>query len=176
MLSAATLALDETLELRLCDDIAKDIDTPDDIAARYGLVDEAGLRAYLRSRPKLVAHAKKLKALNESSMGAEDRARLKAVYASELLIAHVAHIAGDKAIGAATRIDAFKQLNRMAGMDGAGVAAKGAPGGPSGATPFSVTINIIGQAPETIIPTVVDADVIAAHEVLAPVTPDAPAP
>lgn len=164
----APVSLDQMLELRLCDDIAKNIDTADDIAARYGMDGRDGLKAYLRAHPKLVTYANKLKALNDSAMGSEDRARLKAVYASEALISHIAHIAGDKATNAAVRVDAFKQLNRMAGMDGAGSGAKSERGGGAGSggnVPFSVTIILPNRPPEQISATIVDGDLVPPPQV-----------
>lgn len=67
-------------------------------------------------------------------------------------------IATNPAHTAATRIDAFKQLNRMGGVDGLPPASKDANEG-SG-TQFSLTINMPDGRTEKIITTVADRPAI----------------
>lgn len=130
--------LDDALVMRLTYDMAAGIHEPAEIAVRYGFPDKAGLRAYLKNHPGVIANIRKAKALMESEEGSETRARLKAMQATEGLIASTANMAIDPRIPPQQRIDAFKQLSRVGGLDGsaAAQAAKGA-GGPA------FTLNIL---------------------------------
>ena len=64
------------------------------------------------------------------------RVRLKAMQATEALIPATAGIAADPRIAPQQRIDAFKQLSRVSGLD-ASAAAKDGSGGPA------FTLNIL---------------------------------
>jgi hypothetical protein len=130
--------LDDALVMRLTYDMAAGIHEPAEIAVRYGFPDKAGLRTYLKNHPGVIANIRKAKALMESEEGSETRARLKAMQATEGLIASTASMAIDPRIPPQQRIDAFKQLSRVGGLDGsaAAQAAKGA-GGPA------FTLNIL---------------------------------
>jgi len=128
--------LDDALIMRLTYDLAAQIHPADTIATRYGFPDAAGLRRYLAKHPAIIKEAQKAKALMESDEGSESRVRLKAMQATEALIPATAGIAADPRIAPQQRIDAFKQLSRVSGLDSA--AAKGAgEGGPG------FTLNIL---------------------------------
>src|SRR6185369_12731746 len=122
-------ALDDALILRLQYDLAAKIHPPETIAARYGFIGVKGLRRYLAHHPQVVANIKKARAAIESDEGSEGRVRLKALQATEVLIAPTALIAMDPRVAPQQRIDAFKQLSRVAAVDGSGAAAAAAKAG-----------------------------------------------
>lgn len=132
-------ALDDALILRLQYDLAAKIHPPETIAARYGFAGIKGLYQYLSHHPQVVANVKKARAAIESDEGSEGRVRLKALQATEVLIAPTALIAMDPRVAPQQRIDAFKQLSRVAAVDGSGAAAAAAKAG-SGA---AFTLNIL---------------------------------
>jgi hypothetical protein len=128
--------LDDALILRLTYDMAAGIHEGDVLARRYGFDDVTALRRYLKKHPQIVVNAKKGRALVESDENTESRVRLRAMQATEELIPATAGIAADPRIAPQQRIDAFKQLSRVSGLDAA--AAKGAgSGGPA------FTLNIL---------------------------------
>lgn len=130
--------LDDALVMRLTYDLASGIHGPDEIAARYGFPDKNKLRQYLRTHPGIIKNIRKAKALLESEEGSETRVRLKATQATEALIAPTAGIAMDPRIPPQQRIDAFKQLSRVGGLDGSAAAqAMRGAGGPA------FTLNIL---------------------------------
>lgn len=131
--------LDDALVMRLTYDLAADIHPADEIATRYGFPDKSGLRDYLRLHPTIIKNAQRAKALINSEEGSEGRARLKAMQATEALISSTANIAWDPRIPPQQRIDAFKQLSRVGGLDGsaAAQAARAGAGGPA------FTLNIL---------------------------------
>jgi hypothetical protein len=128
--------LDDALIMRLTYDIAAQIHPPETIALRYGFDDVAGLRRYLSKHPAVVRNAQKAKAAMESDEGSEARVRLKAMQATEELIPATAGIAADPRIAPQQRIDAFKQLSRVSGLDASAAKAAGS-GGPA------FTLNIL---------------------------------
>jgi hypothetical protein len=123
--------LDDALILRLQFDLAAKIHDYNEIAIRYGLGTDDRLFFYLARHPDIVAGVKKMKAMFESEHGVEGRIRLKAMEATERLVAPIANLALDGKVNAQQRIDALKQLSRIAGVDGlsGGKDAKGLPGG-----------------------------------------------
>jgi len=128
--------IDDALILRLTYDIATGIHEGAVLATRYGFADLQALRRYLLKHPQIIRNAQKTKALVDSDEGSEARVRLKAMHATEELIPATAGIAADPRIAPQQRIDAFKQLSRVSGLDAA-AAAKGAGGGPA------FTLNIL---------------------------------
>lgn len=157
----AAVELDDDMIWRLIYDLAQRIHDAPTIARRYGFRTEAKLRQYLAAHPTVVAQAAKLKAIVDSDKSTEERARLKAQFATEELIAPMAALAGNPTVPAGQRIDAFKQLNRVAGVDGMPTASKESGG--SG-TQFSLTINMPDGRTEKIITTVVDPAALPAPE------------
>lgn len=128
--------LDDALVTRLTYDMAAGIHDGDTLAVRYGFPDKAGLRRYLAKHPQIVANAEKGRALMESDENTESRVRLRAMQATEDLIPATHSIAKDPRIAPQQRIDAFKQLSRVSGLDA--TAAKNAgEGGPA------FTLNIL---------------------------------
>ena len=142
--------LDDAHTLRLMQDIAYGIYPPDDIARRWGLGDHAGLKSYLRRNPKLVTAIAALRAIHESDASVEERNRLKANHAVEQATHGIANMAMDPKLKPAERLEAFKTLQKQAGLekstDGKGAVAANA---------FSVTINLSGRPPFTtpVVPT-----------------------
>ena len=118
MVLAENPQLDDALILRLQYDLALGIHLPDAIAQRYGLPDKKSLWEYLRRHPRIVEGARKMKALAESDQGVEERLRLKAMHATEDLIHTTHELAQDIRTPMQQRLDAFKQLSRVAGVDG----------------------------------------------------------
>jgi hypothetical protein len=150
--------LDDALILRLQYDLAIGIHLPDAIAQRYGLRDKEDLREYLRRHPQIVENARKAKALVESNESVEGRVRIKAMYATEDLIHTTHEIAQDIRTPMQQRLDAFKQLSRVAGVDGLrpDKATTGSGGG------HSFVLNILfTDETKTIQGTVVDSAQIA---------------
>jgi len=128
--------LDDALIMRLTYDIATGIHEGEVLAARYGFDGVAGMRRYLLRHPQIIRNAQKTKALMDSDEGSEARVRLKAMHATEELIPATAGIAADPRIAPQQRIDAFKQLSRVSGLDASAAKAAGA-GGPA------FTLNIL---------------------------------
>jgi hypothetical protein len=139
--------LDDALIMRLTHDIATGLHEGDDLAARYGFADEKAMRRYLLRHPRIIVNAQKMKALIDSDEGSEARVRLKAIHATEELIQPTAAIAADPRIAPQQRIDAFKQLSRVSGLDG-GAAAKAAMG--SGGPAFTLNILFRNNPAETL--------------------------
>jgi len=115
-------AVDDAMILKLQYDLALQLHPFEEIAIRYGLGTSERLYKYLRGHPNVVANVKKLRAMLESEEGVESRVRIKALAATENLILATASIAADPRIPAQQRIDAFKQLNRVGGVDGSNAA------------------------------------------------------
>lgn len=128
--------LDDALISRLTYDIATGIHTGDMLATRYGFADQTALRKYLLKHPQIIVNAKKGRALVESDENTENRVRLRAMQATEDLIPATHGIALDPRIAPQQRIDAFKQLSRVSGLDSAATRVAGA-GGPA------FTLNIL---------------------------------
>lgn len=114
--------LDDALVMRLVYDIAADIHKSDTLALRYGFADKDALRRYLAKHPRIIQEAQKARALMESDESSETRVRLKAMQATEKLIAPTAGLAMDPRIAPQQRIDAFKQLSRVSGLDASAAA------------------------------------------------------
>jgi hypothetical protein len=148
-------AVDDALILKLQYDLALQLHPFDEIAIRYGLRTPERLYKYLKGHPNIVAGVKKLRANLESEEGVEARVRLKALAATENLIIPTASIAADPRIPAQQRIDAFKQLNRVGGVDGSQAANKNAS--TIGAN-FVLNIHFRNGSDETIVATVAPPD------------------
>lgn len=150
--SVPSLAPELRLPLRY--DLVNKITDYETIGERYGFGGKAGLIKFLHSDPEFCAEVGKMRAAISSDMNAQDRCRVKAAHASEELVAPIAGLVANPATPAATRIDGFKQLNRMAGVDGIPAAGKSGDAAPG--TQFSLTINMPDGRSETIT-TVVEA-------------------
>jgi hypothetical protein len=142
--------MDDAMIRRFMQDVAYAIQTTDDIARRWGLEDEAGLRAYLKRNPKMVTKIAELRAVHESDASIEDRNKLKANHGVEMVLGDIVNMALDPKLKPVERLDAFKSLQKQAGLDK--VEGKGAVA----AQAFSVTINLPGRAPinTTVVPTI----------------------
>ena len=129
--------LDDALIMRLIYDLAAGIHEGDTLAIRYGFADKEALRRYLKKHPQIILNAQKGRALVESDENTESRVRLRAMQATEDLIPTTAAIAADPRIGPQQRIEAFKQLSRVSGLDASAAAKAANPGGPA------FTLNIL---------------------------------
>jgi hypothetical protein len=138
--------LDDALIMRLTYDMAAGIHEGDTLATRYGFTDTAALRRYLKKHPQIIVNAQKGRALVESDENTESRVRLRAMQATEDLIPTTAAIAADPRIGPQQRIEAFKQLSRVSGLDASAAAKAANPGGPA----FSLNIIFRNAPTETI--------------------------
>lgn len=148
-------AIDDALILKLQYDLALQLHPFEEIATRYGLGTIERLHKYLLGHPNVIGGVKKLRAVLESEEGVETRVRLKALAATENLIIPTASIAADPRIPAQQRIDAFKQLNRVGGVDGSQAANKNAA--MIGAN-FVLNIHFRNGGDETIVATVANPD------------------
>jgi hypothetical protein len=135
-----TPELPDRLRIPLLHDLAGGLRELEDLGQHYGLGGEQGLRVFLAANPEFKKEAATLRALNKSDMSVQDRGRTKAAHASEELIVDIAAIAANPANAAPVRIDAFKQLNRMAGIDGIANTNKNSEGATG--TPFNLIINL----------------------------------
>jgi hypothetical protein len=157
--------LDDALIMRLTYDLAAAIHPPEVIALRYGFHDVLEMRAYLTRHPQIIINAQKAKALMESDEGSEARIRLRAMQATEDLIPATASIAADPRIAPQQRIDAFKQLSRVSGLDASAAARAAGAGGPAFTLNIlfrdkpSEHIQIVDATPEAkVTPGVINAD------------------
>ena len=144
--------LDDRQKAALRFDLVSQIASPEIIGNRYNLGGEAGLNQYLRANPSFADDVSRMRSLFSSDMSAQERARLKATLASEELVGDVYHIVTNPNYSPAQRIDAFKQLNRMGGIDGLPAAAKDGAGNTG--TSFNLVINMPDGRRETIFATV----------------------
>lgn len=151
--------LDPQLRQPLRFDLVNKIHDYETIGNRYGLGGKQGLEDYLRSDPEFCAEVGKMRALVSSDMGAEKRCRLKAAIASEELVARIAGIVANPATAGGVAIDGFKQLNRMAGVDGIPAASK--DGHAQVGTAFTINFQFSGGRTETLTTTIVEAQAIA---------------
>lgn len=151
-LIGSTPILDEKLQNSLRFDLVSQIQSYENIGKRYGFGGEAGLMMFLQANPGFTKEVAKLRAMFSSDMSTQDRARLKALLASEELVTDIFALVSNPANSPAVRIDGFKQLNRMGGVDGLPAVAKDGGTG----TQFSLTINMPDGRSEKIITTVVD--------------------
>ena len=140
---------DDALIYRLQWDLACLAHPLDEIAQRYRFQDKQELKDYLRQHPSIVKEALKLRALYNSDEATEQRVRQKFMQVTEHLIMPMAQLVKDTNTPIAARVDAFKQIQRGAGVDGAPPPAL--KGGGGGGTAFSLTINFAGgRRPEVI--------------------------
>lgn len=158
--------LDDALIMRLTYDIAAGIHEGHVLALRYGFPDETALRRYLLKHPQVIRNAQKGRALVESDENTESRVRLRAMQATEELIPATAGIASDPRIAPQQRIDAFKQLSRVSGLDGGGAAKNAQASGPGFTLNIlfrdkpaeKLTLNPEAALPSRITPGVIDWD------------------
>lgn len=148
----------DAARLRLMQDIAYGIYPADELAVRYGLGTVAGLKIWLSKNPETMRQIKVMKAMHQSDMGLTDRNRMKAGHAVEQATIGIAGIAMDPSKPANIRIDAFKTLQRQAGVDGPPPADKIAPVG----VQTNIIIQHVGAPPTRITTTTVVPETIEA--------------
>lgn len=152
----------DAARLRLMQDIAYEIYPASELAVRYGLGTIAGLKVWLTKNPETMRQIKVMKAMHQSDMGLTDRNRMKAGHAVEQATIGIAGIAMDPSKPANIRIDAFKTLQRQAGVDGPPPADKTAAVGAA----FNLVMQFAGAAPfeikaTTVVPETIEALPIA---------------
>lgn len=157
-LDHASADVRDAVRLRLMQDIAYGVYPAEELAVRYGLGTVAGLRVWLQKNPETMKQIKVMKALHESDMALNDRLRMKGGHAVEQATIGIAGIAMDPSKDAKIRIEAFKSLQRQAGVDGPPPQDKTAT---VGAT-FNLTMQFAGSPPMTIKATTVVPDEVAA--------------
>lgn len=108
----------DAARLSLMQDIAYGTYPAAELAVRYGLGTVAGLRHWMVRNPETMRQIKVMKALHESDKALNDRIRMKGGHAVEQATIGIARIAMDPNKDAKTRIEAFKSLQRQAGVDG----------------------------------------------------------
>ena len=156
--SQAPLDLDDTLRLRLAQDIAYKIYPIEEIAIRYGFGTVTRLRQWLVLNPGLVAEIGRLRAINESDAATKDRAALKAQHAIEQAIPSVSAMITNPGLAGDLRLKALDGLLHVGGFRGGGAAAKDAVTGAQ----FNLVMQFQGAPPVTISPTVVEATAVPA--------------
>lgn len=148
----------DAARLRLMQDIAYGVYEAETIARRYGLVSVAGLRIWLMRNPETMKQIKVMKAMHNSDIALNERLRMKGGHAVEHATIGIANIAMDPSKDAKIRIEAFKALQRQAGVDG--------PPPPDKTAAVGVQTNIIiqhsGAAPTHITTTTVVPETIEA--------------
>jgi hypothetical protein len=103
---------------RLMQDIAYGVYPAEEVAVRYALGSVAGLKVWLQKNPETMRQIKVMKAMHQSDMALNDRLRMKGGHAVEQATIGMAGIAMDPTKDAKIRIEAFKALQRQAGVDG----------------------------------------------------------
>jgi hypothetical protein len=111
---------DDAQTLRFIQDVAYGIHPPAEIAKRWGLGDEKGLERYLKKNPKIVQAMATMRAAHKSDASVEERNRLKANYGVEMATPEVVNMAMDPTLSADRRLDAFKALQKQAGLESSG--------------------------------------------------------
>lgn len=149
----------DAVRLRLMQDIAYGVYPAEELAVRYGLGTVAGLRIWLQKNPETMKQIKVMKAMHQSDMALNERLRMKGGHAVEQATIGMAGIAMDPTKDAKIRIEAFKALQRQAGVDGPPPQSKEAA---TGAT-FNFTVQFSGAPPleikATTVQTIEDAPI-----------------
>ena len=148
----------DAARLRLMQDIAYGIYPAEELAVRYGLVTVAGLKIWLARNPETMRQIKVMKAMHQSDMALNERNRMKAGHAVEQATIGIAGIAMDPSKPANILIDAFKTLQRQAGVDGPPPQDKTAAVG----VQTNIIIQHTGAAPTRITTTTVVPETIEA--------------
>lgn len=144
--------LEDHLVKRLISDLVQDIHTYETIGIRYGFGGWAGLLAYLRANPHIVARIKQLKALNDSAMSVNERIQLKAAHGLEDALVQTTIAMTDPAVPIAHRIDYVKIHERLSGAGSQAAVKNGAVVGAQ----FNLVINFPGGRQEKISTTVAE--------------------
>lgn len=126
-----------------CNDIARQIHTPVEIAARYGFASKRQARDWIDARPPVKRIIRELRSIWESETNLESRIRAYAGHALLEAAPDNARIMLDPTVHPTIRIDAMKAHAKIAGVDVLPAASRemGTPGN----APFAVNI-IFSQA------------------------------
>ena len=156
----------DAARLRLMQDIAYGTYPAEELAVRYGLGTVAGLKIWLARNPETMRQIKVMKAAHESDAALNDRLRMKGGHAVEHATIGIAHIAMDSNKDPKIRIEAFKALQRQAGVDGPPPQSKEAVTGAQ----FNLVMQFAGGAPFEIKATTVAPESVQTIEAVP--TPD----
>lgn len=148
----------DAARLRLMQDIAYGTYPAAELAVRYALGTVAGLKIWLAKNPETMRQIKVMKAMHESDAALNDRLRMKGGHAVEHATIGIANIAMDPSKDSKIRIEAFKALQRQAGVDGPPPQDKTAAVG----VQTNIIIQHAGAAPTRITATTVVPETIEA--------------
>lgn len=151
----STPELDERQRTALRFDLISQIASEEMLGERYGLGGKQGLDDYLRRYPAFADEVARMRSLFNSDMSVQERARLKGCLASEEALPYMFDIIKDPRQSPSTKVDVFKQINRMGGVDGLPPASKEAA---SGGTSFNLVINMPDGRQEKILTTTIEAE------------------
>jgi hypothetical protein len=155
----SVLDRDDTLRLRLAQDVAYGIYPVAEVAIRYGFQTVARLKQWLLLNPGLVAEISKFRAAHQSDAGTKERATLKAQHAVENMIPAVSRLVTDPMVAGELRMKALDGLLHVGGFrGGAGAADKTAA---AGAT-FNLTMQFAGGHEKVITATVIEPQTVPA--------------
>lgn len=132
----------------LCTDLARKIDDPETIADRYGFIDKAHLKTWLLDHPGVYRRIKEEQAVWDSSGNVETKTRTLANIALVEGIPTHAGIMLNPENAPGIRIDAFKELAKVAGVSGLAPVARqagGASADPSGKFSVQIVFASTGQ-------------------------------
>lgn len=125
-----------------CNDVARQIHTPGELARRYGFASPRAARDWIDKRPPVHQMIKTIRAIWESEDNVENRIRAYAHHALLEAAPSNAQIMLDPSIHPTVRIDAMKETAKIAGLTGAPGLVRNKDGTISapGAAPFAVNI------------------------------------
>lgn len=147
----------DAIQARLIQDVAYNHYSADELAKRYGLGSEAGLRHYLRRHPNVVERIAKLRAVHRSDMNRPEANRMKANILIEEALPMAMDVIMNPKNPMSVRMDMFKSIQKMAGLDSTPQKNIEAT---TGAT-FNLVMQFSGGREERISATVVPNDEIA---------------
>lgn len=156
--NCANIDMEETVVLRLIQDVAYGIYPAEELAVRYQLGSVTGLKMWLGAHPAVVAQIQKLRAVHESDGAIQDRLRLKSAHVVEQSLPSMSSIITNPGVPIPQRIDAFKACQRMAGVDGMPAADKTAATG----VQFNLVMQFSSGDRKVISTTVVEAQAVPA--------------
>lgn len=96
-------------------DLARRIFEKDEIAKRWGFVDEPHMRAWLALHPEFVKDVLELRRLNDADENVLDRVQHKSAHATEHIIPNLVAIVTDPNTSAKDKIDAGNLIAKMGG-------------------------------------------------------------
>jgi hypothetical protein len=133
-------------------ELASELSSPEDIIGRYGLT--TAQFGKLARTPRFKTLYREAKAYWQSDSNARERIKAKSQHLVENALLEIASITHNRTLPAASRIDSFKTLAKMAAVDG----SRDEKGVDMGSR-IQISINLGNEPSEKV---VVDAPVVAA--------------